>query len=406
MLQQLRASDRFSHYDTCRRSAIEKPSGRATSDVFLGVTSSGNPAYTLGAPSRTTVSEMDHTEVAIDPFQQQENQQKLPGFDLIFGSVAVVVNHAIRLTGWLKQHLSHRKLTKTFKSPQAEPDAKSSLTTLPPVRLERPVIFVPGFNMKSSQFDDMTNKLLEDQHNGKQTLYVRDGQFFQDMHCTKPAQASPDSKVFVASFHQRNETPDQTSPQLEKDLKAICELTGQPKIDAVGYSMGGLATRVYLDKGGDKVGKFAMVATPNQGSALAKLSSWLIELKQNGRSVDAILNLKHVQAKDIEALHWLRPTDGLRPNLHLRDLNSRWSTQRSAVEDAKIFGSLGKSKTYTTRIWPIKGDGTVTGKSLLLPGLPSQTWTTPQFASHSALTSSPELFSGLTNFLNWTPKTD
>ena len=137
--------------------------------------------------------------------------------------------------------------------------------------------------------------------------------------------------------------------------------------------MGGLSTRVYLDDGGDKVGRFAMVATPNQGSALAKLSSWLIELKQKGRSVDAILDLKHVQAKDHEALHWLRPTDGHRPNLHLQDINSRWPNQRARVEDAKVFGSVGKSKTYTTYIWPTKGDGTVTGKSLLLPELLHQT---------------------------------
>jgi pimeloyl-ACP methyl ester carboxylesterase len=341
------------------------------------------------------------TEAAADPFQDLEDHQKLPGFDLVFGSLAVVVNHAIRLTGWLKQHLGHKPQA-THGSHAKRTPSQSPLAALPSVKLDRPVIFVPGFNMKASQFDDMTNKLLEEKSNGSRTLYVRDGKFFEDMRCSKPAQASADSKVFVASFHQRNETPDQTAPQLDADLEAISKLTGQPKIDAVGYSMGGLSTRVYLDDGGDKVGRFAMVATPNQGSALAKLSSWLIELKQNGRSVDAILNLKHVQAKDHEALHWLRPTDGHRPNLHLQDINSRWPNQRARVEDAKVFGSVGKSKTYTTYIWPTKGDGTVTGKSLLLPGLPSKTWTTPQFASHSALTSSPELFTGLTEFLKWT----
>ena len=334
---------------------------------------------------------------AEDPFSDLEDTLRIPGYNFVFGPLAVAVARGARAWQWLRRKLSHPQ-----PAPPAPPLAYQ-LADHPQATLKRPVVFVSGFNMKPDSFDHLTRKLTEGGANGGHTYFVRDGRFFEDFECSRPCTVPPnqESRVFVASFHTTGETPDQTAPQLDQDLRAIQAACGSPKIDAVGYSMGGLASRVYLDHGGEAIGRLAMLATPNQGSALAKLSHWLLEIDEQGMNVDPILHWKSLRPQDVPALHWLRPSNGGSPNLHLLDLNSRWPSQRSRLEDAESIGSASLAKTYSTYIWPVKGDGTVTAGSLQLPGLPRKLFTTPERGSHGQLPMKAETYDELHRFFAW-----
>lgn len=333
-----------------------------------------------------------------DAFEDLEAMCKIPGFNFVFGHMAVAVDHCARAWNWLK-----RKWKGNPPAAGPKPPLAYQLAEHRPARLDRPVIFVPGFNMKPDCFSHLTRKLTENGANGAVTYFVRDGGFYEDFACEKPCQVAPGdrARVFVASFHTTGQPPDLTAPQLDADLRAICAATGQTRVDAVGYSMGGLATRVYLDQGGERVGRFAMLCTPNQGSALAKISQWLLEIEREGRDVKGLLNWKGLRQQDAPALHWLRPTNGGSPNFHLLDLNRRWPGQLNRVESAVVLGSASHQKTYSTYLWPLKGDGTVTAGSLQLPGLPRKLFTTPDRGTHAEMPFKPEVYDFLHEFFAW-----
>lgn len=360
----------------------------------------------LSAPGNRNAASLLAAQEA-DPFEQAEKRQKLWGFNFVFGHVAGCVSTAIDLIGAIKSKFgSHPKSNLQVPSPQSS--LENPLAALSSAHLRRPFVFVPGFNTPERQLRPLIDKLCEGGQAGE-PVFVQDGRFFQDFDCRKPCDltAGPESRVFVARFQRMDQPPDQTAPQLAADLQAITQLTGSTKVDVAGFSMGGLSTRVYLDNlaaSGAKtspIENFVMLGTPNHGSALAKLSSWLLEIQQEGYGVESILQWKHVKNSDAAATHWLRPVDGHRPNLHLQDLNSRWPTQRNLVGRAVAMGSDSKKKTYSTYIWPQRGDGVVTIKSVKMPNIPCQVFRSEQFGHHNNLPSSPQTYLALGEVFSW-----
>lgn len=61
--------------------------------------------------------------------------------------------------------------------------------------------------------------------------------------------------------------------ELEAELEALRGRTGAKRVDVVAHSMGGLATRVFLQEGGgDRVRRVVFVATPHRGTMVAGLA--------------------------------------------------------------------------------------------------------------------------------------
>lgn len=61
-------------------------------------------------------------------------------------------------------------------------------------------------------------------------------------------------------------------PQLNQRIEEICAITGSKQVTLIAHSMGGLICRSYLARhGSDRVDRLLTLATPHQGSALARI---------------------------------------------------------------------------------------------------------------------------------------
>ena len=342
--------------------------------------------------------------------QSQERLHLSPLWNSLLGTVAV----AISKTGFGIEYVGKKLGLFSSLGSIQKPLPPSRLTDLPAYKLERPIVLVPGFQTPKNRFEHIVDKLTADGLNGGAAYYVKDGEFYTDIDCTRQTEpshppAAPqgdpvgrDAKVFVAVFHSTQDVPTETAPQLDATLKTIRQFTGATKVDAVGYSMGGLATRAYLDHGGEDVGRFSMVGTPNQGSALSQLSMWLLDLKAEGRGVDWLVSRKPLSEADRPALQWLRPVDSPNPNSALLDLNSRVDAQNRQAEQVLSMGSKARY-TSDPHVKPVHGDGTVPASSLELPNTEVMTLSGKVFGNHGLLLSNPEVYQGLAGFFHWTP---
>ncbi|MCE7869511.1 alpha/beta hydrolase [bacterium CPR1] len=272
----------------------------------------------------------------------------------------------------------------------------SELGPLPAARVQRPVMFVPGFHTPIERFTPLVDKLSPD--NGP-VHYVRQGRFYADCECRQPVErVGPDCKLFVSVFSANNLAPDRGgADELAQNLEALRQVTGTGKVDVAAFSMGGLTTREYLDRGGEAVGKLHMVGTPNHGSGLARITIGLLEGKARGYAVDLLLGLKHVEADDEPALKWLAPNSP-----ELARLNQRWAEQRSRLESARCFGTDLKA-TVGNRfmLQPTWGDGMVAASSLELPGMPVQMLQDKKYALHGNLVICPEFYLALRDHFGW-----
>ncbi|CAN0491256.1 unnamed protein product, partial [Phaeothamnion confervicola] len=154
----------------------------------------------------------------------------------------------------------------------------------PPVVMQRPLVIVPGWKSTPDKFDALTHKLLESGQNGSQVCYVKDGKFFGDGECTQTLD-KPDSsnKIFQLVFGNIHQSPDETAPQIAQSVEAIRKLTGTSQVDALGYSMGGLATRLFLSQeaaAGSKtppVNRLMLLGTPNHGTKFSDLARHAVQ---------------------------------------------------------------------------------------------------------------------------------
>lgn len=284
-----------------------------------------------------------------------------------------------------------------------KPLPPSLLKDLPEAKIQRPVVLVPGWQTPEDRFDHLAEKLTSDGKNGGRVYYVRDGEFYADLDCTQRmmlADKVADARVFVAVFPSVNTPPDQSAPELAKDLKAIAALTGSQKSDVVGYSMGGLATRTYLDQGGDQVGRFMMLGTPNRGSALARTSLGLLDLQARGWDTQWLLSRKPITEEDRNALGWLRPVTGGPANPQLADLNSRWESQKARTEAVRLVGSHSRP-TLGRYFIPVLGDGTVPGNSLQIGEEKPHFLKDRHHRNHGLLFSNPQTYLEMRDFFGW-----
>lgn len=313
------------------------------------------------------------------------------------GPIAVAVSKA----GEALEKLGQRQgwwdeLGKTYK-----PLPPSLLKDLPASNLERPFLLVPGFHTPKDRFHHLVEKLTENGANGGRAYFVSKGKFYADEDCTiRTTPQGKEARVFVAVFDSTNTPPDQAAPDLAASLKAIQEFTGQPKVDVTAYSMGGLASRVYLDQGGDGIGKLMMLGTPNQGSAMSRSALGLLDLQRWGYDTDWLLTRKPLDQSDRHALGWLLPVSGGSKNPQLEDLNSRWDSQRSRTEAIRLVGSNSRF-TFGRYFIPARGDGTVTGSSLRLEGEHTVFLKDPNHRSHGLLFSNPQSYTEMRSFFRW-----
>lgn len=278
--------------------------------------------------------------------------------------------------------------------PKSQPSPPPNpLKDLPDSNITTPVLLVHGWHTKLEFFKDLTEKLSDT------TAFVKNGQFYADPECTqKLEQPSPDMKVFLSVFSDNRLSPTDTAPELKANVDAVRKLTGHQEIDALGYSMGGLATQAHLDQNEDHgIRNFMMLGTPNQGAGLAGLVALALDNEVNkGHDLRWLLDIKDIQPEDKLALEWLRPTSPLREDLH-----SRWDQQKAKVKKVLHVGAKSET-TPGSMLWPTRGDGTVTARSLELPDLEVK-YVQPHgiYGDHKNLLSNPDTYLTMRDFFGW-----
>jgi pimeloyl-ACP methyl ester carboxylesterase len=179
---------------------------------------------------------------------------------------------------------------------------------------------------------------------------------------------------------------DQWSREIEGAIRQVREVTGARRVILIGYSMGGLAARVYLTNhvGDHHVKRLVTVGTPHLGSPYARVWSWRRDLAQCvgeggfvkapmcSAALDALLRLQGDVPFDAPALADLRrPEDG---GTYLQDVNRRVHPldleyisivgQVRVFEDVKQMNA-GALAEPLRRFLSLSGDGPL---ALLEPG--------------------------------------
>lgn len=265
---------------------------------------------------------------------------------------------------------------------------------VPRVQLQEPVLFVQGFVAPPGQFSTALKHLTSDGLNGGAPVYIKDGQFFSDTWCKNKMEPGPESKVFRL-IHDPLASPEVIADKMELATVAIEKVSGDCRPDVVAHSLGGLGARIYTDRG-NKVGKLAMVGTPNQGSRAALLTKAALV---NG--ISWATSLAHVNAAAIPALEWMVPTGN--GNQHLQSLNSRWESQQAQTEGAVIIGANAfDSPSPTLESEP--GDGLIEASSLQVGDCPTLILSGDESRKgHYTMAADPEIFQAYSDFFGWKP---
>ncbi|MCA9796430.1 MAG: hypothetical protein KC910_31700, partial [Candidatus Eremiobacteraeota bacterium] len=243
----------------------------------------------------------------------------------------------------------------------AEHEANPPLADKPAVQLQRPFMIVPGWTTRKAELEPLGHKLTQDGRNGGHIAFVQNGEFFADEACTQAlTDFSPDQKVFQTVLTDIRMPPPLAAVEVAKNLEAVQQLTGSDKIDVTGFSMGGLATRVYLDRGGSAIGKFMLLGTPNQGTTFANLARQVLE-----RDIKFAISMAGLTPGDLPALEWLSVESG---NPHLQELNRHWDRQAAQVETTLAVGGRGLLTPSRSGIGITLGDGLVEADGMAPPG--------------------------------------
>ncbi len=280
-------------------------------------------------------------------------------------------------------------------------DQERPLEDQPRVQLERPFVMVPGWTTRREAFNDLGSKLTEGGLNGGRIVFVRDGEFFTDPEAQ--IQAAPESvpagaRVFQVVLKDGHAPPDVVADELDRNFEAIRQLTGAPRLDVEAYSMGGLSTRVYLDRGGEAVGRLMMLGTPNRGTRFAELARHVVQ-----RDVRWAMSLGGLTVGDLPALDWMAPLQGDgSSNPRLSDLNSRWEEQASRIEDFHAVAARGLL-TPAEKGGPLftQGDGLVPVANVPPPG--AKVTLLSGDKHHRLLNREAETYQEMVRFFQWTP---
>jgi pimeloyl-ACP methyl ester carboxylesterase len=254
----------------------------------------------------------------------------------------------------------------------------ATLPTAAPPALERPVVFVHGFTGDPHGFDPMTDWLSSGGKN-------KDGGIVEP---GKLDQLDGSANLFTIRFSRSFNGIEKNSEELKRTIEAICKATGQPEVDLVVHSLGGLNTRDYLREPDEKVKRFVMLGTPNHGSQLANLE--LIFREKFGFPIKPPEDDPEVRV----VLNQLRVDRG-NENPYLRELNNGWPQQRAKAEVLTIAGAGIPTLTGGVGI-TVKGDGVVARKSVELDGVETKSaW----FKTHNALLKTAAVMENAASFL-------
>ncbi len=271
------------------------------------------------------------------------------------------------------------------------------LAEAPSVTLEKPLVLVPGWTTTREAFDPLVEKLTEDGRNGGAVIFVSEGEFFLDRACQvkadqKSLQANP-PKLFEVVWSDIRIPPNESAQELPGNLKAIKDLTGEKKLDVSAYSMGGLATRAYLDAGGNDIDQLMFLGTPHQGAKFADLAREALR-----RDIGWAVSLAGLLPADLPALDWLAPVNSRSGNPQLQELNERWPQQKAQVNRVQSVGGLGTVSAQSGWKFWTDGDGLVAADAVAPPGetpvlLPNQ--------HHSHLNNDPLVYAEMQRFFGW-----
>jgi pimeloyl-ACP methyl ester carboxylesterase len=277
------------------------------------------------------------------------------------------------------------------KAEKAE-QVRPPLSDQPDVKLNRPVMLVPGWNTEHWKFDFLANKLVASGLNGDAPVYLQLGKAYKDNECTLPLDQIPsNSKVFVNIWETPKDPPEKTAVQLKQNMDLVQSALGPAKVDLIGYSMGGLASRKYLDNGGEQVGKLVTLGTPHQGTRFGVMCDRLISHK-----VDWATKFGGLGPQDLPAMQWLAAG---KPNLQA--LNQNWPQQRARLEDS-LFIASKIEPTPRMGLLPFgDGDGLVQVEHATLPGASTKVLHGTPLLNHISLPHDSQVFGQMQAFLGW-----
>lgn len=291
-------------------------------------------------------------------------------------------------------------LGQLYRSKAAHLDKKFAknppLAQEPTVKIEQPVVLVPGWKTTREAFDPLADKLHQGGRNGGYLVFVQEGRFYEDRACTVKVQeerlSNEQPKVFEVVFSDIRVPPPVAAGELDVNFRAIQELTGEERLDVSAYSMGGLATRCYLDGGGTAIDQLLILGTPHKGSQFAAWAKHVME-----RDIKWAVSIAGLLPADLPALEWLAPEE---ENPNLQGLNQRWPAQKAQVNETLMIGGVG-TVSAKAGWWPItEGDGLVAASSVAPPG---ETPVIFENQHHNHLNNSADVYNAMAEFFNWTP---
>ncbi|MBS2034461.1 hypothetical protein JST97_05725 [bacterium] len=277
---------------------------------------------------------------------------------------------------------------------QAFEKLMTPLVDQPNVKMDRPLLISPGWNTDLHKFDYLARKLLASGENGDYAVYLKEGAAYRDPEATQPlelAEIPKNIKVFVNIWDELNSPPSITAPQLKENLALLQQAVGPDKVDVIAYSMGGLATRNYLDQGGRGIRNLMILGTPNQGSRFGQLAGQALD-----RNITWALDYCGIKPSDRPAMAWTAADSP--ENL---DLASRWPQQRAAVENLRIVGASEEPTPAVGDSPYVQGDGIVEPERLRMPEADVRVLHGHPFYHHGALPHASGVFAEMREFFGW-----
>ncbi len=268
----------------------------------------------------------------------------------------------------------------------------TGLSESPAVDIHTPLLVMPGFIGPEGQFQPLLDHLTADGANGGRPYFVQDGQVFEDYDCTRPAQPNPEARVFRIVLHDIQDGPEEGADQLEQAKPAVRAFCRRPDLDVAAHSQGGLAARVYAERG-HSAGKLMMVGTPNQGSRAAELSN--IALKNDIFWASSMAGLGPAAAP---ALEWMTPG-----NPKLSQLNDNIQNQIAHFSEMLIVGNDGfVSPVAAGRTGP--GDGLISAQALTVGDVEVKMVGGAGSKCHYTMMNDPDIFAEMVDYFGWTPR--
>ncbi len=258
-----------------------------------------------------------------------------------------------------------------------------TLPTSAPPALERPVVFLHGFNGSAGRWDKVWEWLTEEPAN-KAGGIIDAGKFDN---------IDPEANLFSLRLSRAYNSVEKNKAELKAAVEAVLEKTGAQEVDLVVHSLGGLNARHYLQDSEEKVNKLVMLGTPNHGSQLANLELFFrekfdypIKPPVDDPEVRRVLNQLSVDKLD---------SNKQPKNPWLRALNDDWKEHRDQADIMLVSGAGIPTLTGGPGL-TVFGDGVVTRRSSQLSGVEKKTaW----FRTHGGLQNSSKVMETTAKFL-------